>query len=117
MTVTGYVKDVRDYLAMGTVVTLPLRMEYGHRGRIFEIMAMGIPIVATPEAIKGMDIGNSDGILIEQSPLSFAQAVLHVLNNRGYADQLGMQGRKAAVERFSHKVTYGRLADLLSESV
>jgi len=117
VTVTGYVKDVRDYLAMGNVVALPLRMEYGHRGRIFEIMAMGIPIVATPEAIKGMDIGSSEGIVVEKFSLPFAQAVLNILNNRVYADQLGMQGRKAAVERFSHQATYGRLADLLSESV
>jgi glycosyltransferase involved in cell wall biosynthesis len=115
ITVTGYVKDVRDYLAMGRVVVLPLRMEYGHRGRIFEVMAMGIPLVVTPQAIKGMEIRNGEGLLIEESPQSFAQAVLTILEDPSYAEELGMRGRKVTLEKFSIEATYNKLADFLFE--
>ena len=113
--VTGYVKDVREYLSMGKVVVLPLRISYGHRGRIFEVMAMGIPLVVTPQAIKGMEIKNGEGVIIEESPLSIAQGVLNILDKRLYAEQLGMKGRKVAGERFSPQATYDRLTDFLVE--
>jgi glycosyltransferase involved in cell wall biosynthesis len=115
--VTGYVKDVRDYLAMGNVVTLPLRMEYGHRGRIFEVMAMAIPIVVTPQAIQGMGIRTGEGVLIKESPLSFAQAVLRILGDRTFAEELGMKGRIIVLERFSTEATYNRLVDFLFKDV
>jgi polysaccharide biosynthesis protein PslH len=117
ITVTGYVQDVRDFLAMGKVVVLPLRMEFGHRGRIFEGMAMEIPIVITPKGIKGMEINNGEGLLIEDSPQSFARAVLTILDDQSYAKELGMRGRKAVLEKCSMEATYNRLADYLFERV
>jgi glycosyltransferase involved in cell wall biosynthesis len=117
VTVTGYVKDVRDFLAMGRAVVLPLRMEYGHRGRIFEVMAMGIPTVITPQGIKGMEINNGEGLLIEDSSQSFARAVLTILEDPSYAEELGMRGRKIVLEKFSMEATYNRFADFLFEHV
>jgi len=115
--ITGYVDDVRSYLGLGRVVVLPLQMAYGHRGRLFEVMAMAIPIVATPQAIHGMDVGTGEGVLIEESPQLFAQAVLNILNNHVYAEELGRRGRNAAVTKSSLQATYGRLTDYLAESI
>lgn len=115
VTVTGYVEDVRDYLAKGKVVILPLRFVYGHRGRLFEIMAMGIPSVVTPQAIAGMELKNGDGLLIEESPHAIAQAVLMILEKQIYAEELRMKARKIAIERFSNQATYNRLTDSLLE--
>jgi glycosyltransferase involved in cell wall biosynthesis len=113
--VTGYVNNVRGYLSMGKVVVLPLRINYGHRGRIFEVMAMGIPIVVTPQAILGMGLKNGEGLLIEESPLDFAKRVINILDNREYAMELGREGRRLALERFSRQATYDRLTDFLFE--
>jgi len=115
ITVTGYVKDVRDYLAVGKVVVLPLRLSYGHRGRMFEIMAMEIPAVVTPQAIKGMGLENGEGLLIEESPHAFAQAVLTILDDKTYAKELGMRARKVAIKKFSNQATYDQLTDFLFE--
>ena len=115
VTVTGYVEDVRDYLAKGKVVILPLRFAYGHRGRLFEIMAMGIPSVVTPKAIAGMELKNGEGLLIEESPHAIAQAVLMILDKKIYAEELRMKARKIAKERFSNQATYNRLTDSLFE--
>ncbi|MCX5885192.1 MAG: glycosyltransferase family 4 protein [Proteobacteria bacterium] len=115
VTVTGYVKDVRDWLAMAKVVVLPLRFEFGHRGRIYEVMAMGIPLVVTPQAIKGMGLQNGEGLLIADSPVSITEAVLKILNNTEYATELGMKGRKTVCERFSKAATYDRLTGFLYE--
>jgi glycosyltransferase involved in cell wall biosynthesis len=113
--VTGFVEDVRDYLAKGRLLVLPLTYGFGHRGRVFEVMAMGIPIVVTPQAILGMGLKNGEGLLIEESPLYFAQRVLNILDNREYARELGREGRRLVLERFSRQATYDRLTDFLFE--
>jgi glycosyltransferase involved in cell wall biosynthesis len=115
ITVTGYVKDVRDYLSRGKMVVLPLTYSFGHRGRLFEVMAMGIPIVATPQAILGMGLENGKVLLIEESPPFFAQRVLNILDNPGYARELRSEVRRLVLERFSRQATYDRLTDFLFE--
>jgi glycosyltransferase involved in cell wall biosynthesis len=60
-----------------------------------------------------MGLKNGEGLLIEETPSSFAQAVLNVIDNQAYAKDLGMKGRKVAVERFSNQATYDRLTDFL----
>jgi glycosyltransferase involved in cell wall biosynthesis len=76
---------------------------------------MGVPIVVTPQAIKGMGIKNGEGLLIEETPSSFAQAVLNVIDNQAYAKELGVRGRKVVLERFSKEATYDRLTEFLFE--
>ncbi|MCX5885194.1 MAG: glycosyltransferase family 4 protein [Proteobacteria bacterium] len=117
ITVTGFVEDVRDYLAKGKLVVLPFTYGFGHRGRVFEVMAMGIPIVVTPQAILGMGLENGKGLLIEESPLYFAQRVLNILDNPEYARELGREARRLVLERFSRQATYDRLTDFLFEYV
>lgn len=53
--VTGGVADVRPYLAHASVAALPLRVARGIQNKILEAMAMEIPVLATPEAIFGID--------------------------------------------------------------
>ena len=44
--VTGFVEDVRKYLAMATVSVAPLRIARGIQNKVLEAMAMGVPVVA-----------------------------------------------------------------------
>ena len=55
VTVTGYVPDTREYLKMATVVAAPLRIARGIQNKVLEAMAMGIPVVATPQAFEGIE--------------------------------------------------------------
>jgi sugar transferase (PEP-CTERM/EpsH1 system associated) len=55
ISVTGYVTDVRDFLQDAAVSVAPLRIARGTQNKILESMAMGIPVVATSQAAKGID--------------------------------------------------------------
>jgi len=52
VSVTGHVPDVRPYMHDAAVSIAPLRMARGTQNKILESMAMGVPVVATPQAAK-----------------------------------------------------------------
>lgn len=60
MIVTGFVDDVRDYLGKATVMVLPLDISGGFRSRIVDVMAMGIPVVGTHNALDSVEM--TDGV-------------------------------------------------------
>ena len=115
ITVTGYVEDVRQPLARAGVVVCPLRFGYGIRGRIFELLSMSIPVVATSVAVDGMELRSGDGLLLADEPAAFAAAVASLLEDATLRSDLAARGRDIAVERMSLAATYDRLAALLDQ--
>jgi glycosyltransferase involved in cell wall biosynthesis len=113
ITLTGYLEDVRPALARAAVVVCPLRFGYGIRGRIYELMAMQLPVVATPVAVEGMELESGDGLLLAADPAAFADAVARLAQDPRLRDELGRRGRALAVERMSIAATYDRLASHL----
>lgn len=55
VTVTGRVPDVRPYLAHATAAVAPMRIARGIQNKVLEAMAMGRPVVVTPDALEGID--------------------------------------------------------------
>src|SRR5262249_12084445 len=51
--VTGFVPDVRSYLARAQVSVAPFSIAAGVPNKILEAMAYGLPVVATPRAVQG----------------------------------------------------------------
>ena len=115
ITVTGYVEDVRQPLARAGVVVCPLRFGYGIRGRIFELLSMSIPVVATSVAVDGMELRSGDGLLLADEPAAFAAAVASLLEDATLRSDLAARGRDIAVERMSLAATYDHLAALLDQ--
>ena len=55
VTVVGEVPDVRPYLADAAVVVVPLRVARGIQNKVLEGLAMGKAVVATPQALEGIE--------------------------------------------------------------
>ena len=53
--VTGFVPDIRVYLSKAAVCVVPLRIAMGIQNKILEAMAMGVPVVATSAANRGIN--------------------------------------------------------------
>ncbi|MFQ5599018.1 MAG: glycosyltransferase family 4 protein [Candidatus Krumholzibacteriia bacterium] len=113
ITLTGYVEDVREPLAEAGVVVVPLRFGYGIRGRVFELLSMSVPVVATPVAVAGMELSSGDGLLLAERPNDFADAVVQVLSDPTLRADLRRRGREIAVSRLSIAATYDRLTRFL----
>lgn len=79
--VTAQVPDVRTYIRDAAVTVAPLRIARGTQNKILESMAMGIPVVATPEAAKGIQAIPGKHLLVGPEPNQFAKHIVDLLGN------------------------------------
>lgn len=87
--VTGTVDDVRPHMERSAVYLLPLRIGGGTRLKIFEAMAMGLPVVSTRVGAEGLPVTEGRDIVLADSPEDFAAAAVELLTNEGKARALG----------------------------
>ena len=96
VTVTGFVNDVRDYLATAALVVVPLKIARGIQNKILEAMAAGAPVLTTPVAAKGLPEGARHTLFVEQrDPKVFLQALLALLD-----DPQALQRKAEAAQAF-----------------
>lgn len=113
VTVTGYVKDVREYLGKSKVSVCPMRVGYGIRGRVLELMSMGIPVVVTEIAVDGMGLQEGQGVVMRNNPADFARAVIDFLRDTSLRKKIGLSGRNFVRENYSYASTYDHLTKLI----
>lgn len=79
--VTGTVSDIRPYLWQSAVSIVPLRIGGGTRLKIYEAMAARAPVVSTTIGAEGLDVRDGENIALADSPESFAQRCLALLDD------------------------------------
>lgn len=99
--VTGTVPDVRPYLERGAVFIVPLRIGGGTRLKIYEAMAMGIPMVSTTIGAEGLPVRNGEHLLIADTPEEQASAIARLLQNPSLASDLASNALKLVKEHGS----------------
>src|SRR5262249_9509577 len=107
--------DVRTYLQDAAVSIAPLRIARGTQNKILESMAMGIPVVATPQAAKGVNAVPGRDFLVADNPQTFSENVVSLLENVSVRETFAIAGR-AQVENahlWSHAMDL--LDDLLAQ--
>ena len=103
VTVTGYVKDIRDFYRKGQIVIVPLRAGVGIRGKILEGWASGTAIVSTPLACQGLRAIHGENILIAEDAQEFALWTLALLRDSSFCHRLGQAGRQTARQYYDWK--------------
>lgn len=112
--VTGYVKDVRPYLARASVITLPVH-GFGIKTRLLEVMAMGKPVVVSSAATHGLDATPEENIIIADDPKEFAERVVELLNDEALRKRIGANARNLMKEKYSWEKMADMLNDILQE--
>ena len=97
---TGFVSDLRPYLAAAAAVVVPLRLGGGTRLKIVEAMAMGKAIVSTTLGAEGIEVVPGRDLLVEDEPAAFADAVSRLLAEPRLAAYIGQSARQLAVDRY-----------------
>lgn len=96
--VTGHVADVRPYLIDAGVAIAPLRIARGTQNKILEYMAMGLPVVSSPEAAGGIEAEPGTHLLVGTSAESFAREVVSLLEDPEKRARFARAGRQQVEE-------------------
>jgi polysaccharide biosynthesis protein PslH len=96
--VTGTVADVRPYLERAAVCVVPLRVGGGTRLKIYEAMAMGVPVVSTAIGAEGLPLRNNEHLLIADTADEQVSAICALLTERTRAAQLAAAARRHVQE-------------------
>lgn len=97
---TGYLPDIRPAVAQSWVCVVPLRMGGGTRLKILEAMSLGTPVVSTTKGAEGLEVGDSEHLLLADTPDEFARQVIHVLRSVELRERLCRNARNLVAERY-----------------
>ena len=101
VTLTGFVDDIRPYVARSHVYVIPLFVGSGTRIKAFEAMAMGRPVISTSLGIEGLDVTDREHFLRADSAEAFSRGILSLLDDAPFRDRLANAARRLMEERFS----------------
>lgn len=100
VTVTGRVEDVRGYVRHAAVSVAPLRIARGVQNKVLEAMALGRPVVCTPQVLEGIEAEPGRDLLAAAGAEPFARAVLALLTDPDSAAAMGEAARAAVAARY-----------------
>jgi len=113
--VTGFVEKVQEVLSTMSLVLCPWSGTYGFRSRIVEVMALGVPIIAMPDAVDGMELESGQGLMLVNSDERMAATALELLSDRERLSEQSRLARSEMERLYSLENTYGRLMMELRE--
>ena len=90
---TGWVEDIRPYVAKSCVCIVPLRVGSGTRLKIFEAMAMAKAVVSTSIGAEGLPGRHGIELLLADSPEEFAKCVIALLRQEAMRRRIGSAAR------------------------
>jgi sugar transferase (PEP-CTERM/EpsH1 system associated) len=98
---TGWVEDVRPYLAQGAVFIVPLRIGGGTRLKIFEAMSMAKAVVSTSIGAEGLPVRNGEHLMLADDPVRFAENTVRLLSNASQRAEIGAAARQLVQDNYS----------------
>ncbi len=102
--VTGFVDDVRPYMAKGEVYIIPLWIGGGIRGKALEAMAMRKPIVTTTIGCESIRLTHEESALFADGPAEFAASVLRLFSDEKLRTRIGQRARDNVLQYYDWSV-------------
>ena len=115
VSVKGAVADVRPHVAGAVAAVAPLRVARGIQNKVLEAMAMGVPVVASPAALAGLEDDPGDGARRASDPLSFVRELDSLITDPGWRRRCATAARGYVERCHRWEVQGTRLADILRE--
>lgn len=112
--VTGSVSDIRPFALQGALSVAPLDIARGTQNKILESMAMGVPVVCTTIAARGVDAEPGEHLLTADEPDDFACAVLRLMQHADTRQRFAEAGRARVVSNHSWQSALVRLDALVA---
>jgi glycosyltransferase involved in cell wall biosynthesis len=115
--VTGFVDDVRPYMARGELYIIPLWIGGGIRGKALEAMAMRKPIVTTSIGCESIKLTHNESALFSDTPEGFADAILRLFADKNLQQTLARNAHSNVLAYYDWKVQGKALSQVFAEYV
>ena len=100
ITLTGWVDDIRPFIADSAVYIVPIRIGGGTRIKIYEALAMAKALVSTTVGAEGLPLEHGEHMLRVDSSDGFADAILSLLQDDALRTRLGESARQYVDENY-----------------
>ena len=114
---TGWVEDIRPFVARGSICIVPLRIGGGTRLKIFEAMAMAKAVVSTTVGAEGLPVRDGENIVLADTPGDFAASVISLLHDSNQRRRLGASARALVQEKYSWRKVTESFAQALQDVI
>ena len=102
-------EDIRPLIRNSQVVVCPVTEGGGTRLKILDALAMGKPVVSTPEACEGLNLDAGRHLLVARSPEDFAEMIARLWSDDDLRRTLGRAGRTVIEHEYSWTVSAEQL--------
>ncbi len=113
VTVSGWVKDIRDSYAASRIFVAPMQIGTGLQNKILEALAMAMPCVTSDLANNAVGAPPGEAILIGHRPEEYAEHILGLLGNEAECARLARNGRQFVQRSFDWDRAAERLERLM----
>ena len=110
--VTGWVKDMREYMDRAQVAIDPLRIGAGLQNKVLENMSMGIPMVVTTIANEGIQATEKEHLMVADTPEDLASRTVQLLRDETLRTQMGNAAREFIIKNWTWEKHFDDLEDL-----
>ncbi len=113
--VTGWVEDVKPYIARSSVYIAPLWLGTGMRGKILEAWGMAKPVVTTSVGSQGFDFSPGEDVLIADDSQGFAAHTVRLLRDKALREKLGENGRRQVETKYDWDIIIRQVEKMYDE--
>lgn len=115
--VTGEVDDVRSFLSKNTIFITPMISGTGIKNKILEAMSMNLAVVSTSIGISGIDAEDNVHYLLGDSPASFKDAVIRLIDDEKFRYDMANNAREFVDHNYSWTKSANTLNKLIQEII
>jgi len=110
--VLGFVDSMSDYINKAAVSVSPIQSGSGMQFKILEALACGVPVVATSLAKGNIELNESDGLIVSDDPVVFADRTVEIMTS----SDLQMRIRAKSPQAIKMRYSWGR-SNLIVENI
>jgi glycosyltransferase involved in cell wall biosynthesis len=111
------VEDYMSFLSQDWIYIYPQTNGSGLKTKVQQAMAVGLPVVGSPEAFAGLPIQQGKEGFICHSPEEFYRCIDRLLSDRALREQMGRAASDFIRKNFSREVAGAQILELYRETI